>query len=344
MMVQQPSEDDVHNSVNDFAPEQPAIESRQADLESVVLWVADTWRESRRVRWFAGILIILVAAGGGLFWWGNQLAAPGEQVGEPIASSRVEPQPIESPAILPSTPLTSDWDRVVPDPVPVASSSIERDSRPVEKPSPTVAQPLSKSASSTSLSAPVAERPSPAPASDTPQVSPPMPVPATVSAPTPALPAPAREEEPAPVRAALSEPAPPPAATLKATPKAPGFTTWGTSRSGGEDAESAAIQDVLGKYRSAFVALDVAAVRQVWPSVNQRSLDRAFRQLEEQDVSFFSCTIDVSGTSAAAACVGTTNFIPKVGNRSPQSGPSQWNFKLNKRSPDGWLIEDAQAR
>jgi hypothetical protein len=85
-------------------------------------------------------------------------------------------------------------------------------------------------------------------------------------------------------------------------------------------------------------------VRQVWPAVNQRSLERAFRQLEGQDVSFFSCTIDVDGTRAAAACVGTTSFIPKVGSRSQQSGPSQWNFKLSKTSNTGWLIDDVQAR
>ena len=104
--------------------------------------------------------------------------------------------------------------------------------------------------------------------------------------------------------------------------------------------ESVAIQDLLGRYRTAFGDLDVAGVQQVWPSVNQRSLERAFRQLEGQDLSFFSCTIDVAGRRAEAACVGTTNFIPKVGNRSPQSGPSQWNFKLSKTSAGRWLIDE----
>ena len=72
--------------------------------------------------------------------------------------------------------------------------------------------------------------------------------------------------------------------------------------------------------------------------------DWAFKQVEGQDVSFFSCTIDVEGVGAAAACVGTTNFVPKIGNRSPQSGPSQWNFKLSRRSAGVWLIDDVQAR
>jgi len=111
-----------------------------------------------------------------------------------------------------------------------------------------------------------------------------------------------------------------------------------------EVADSVAIQDLLGRYRTAFGALDVAGVRRVWPSVNQRSLERAFGQLEEQDLSFFSCTINVAGVRAEATCVGSSTFIPTVGSRSPQPGPSQWNFKLSKKSAGPWLIDEAQAR
>src|SRR5512139_2988906 len=99
-MVQPSSEHDGHNSIHDFAPERPAVKSRQADLESVVLWLADTWRQSRRVPpWFVGTLILLIAAGGGLLWWGNLPAAPREQA--PVAALPVEQQPIESPAFVP---------------------------------------------------------------------------------------------------------------------------------------------------------------------------------------------------------------------------------------------------
>jgi hypothetical protein len=108
------------------------------------------------------------------------------------------------------------------------------------------------------------------------------------------------------------------------------------------DAEGA-IQDVLGRYRSALGALDSKAVRQVWPTVNQRSLERALGQLQEQDVSFFSCSIDVKGEAAQAVCVGTTSFVPKVGNRSPQSGPSQWNFSLRKGN-GAWQIHNVVAQ
>ena len=166
------------------------------------------------------------------------------------------------------------------------------------------------------------------------QLSPPLPVPV----PSPPLPVPTGEEVPSALVAAPEPaPAPPPATT---EPRSPG----GASRSGGEDADRVAIQDLLGRYRTAFGDLDVAGVRQVWPSVNQRSLERAFRQLEGQDLFFFSCTIGVAGRRAEAACVGSSTFIPTVGNRSPQTGPSQWNFKLSKTSAGPWLIDEAQAR
>jgi len=346
-MVQPPSQhDDDHNLENDFAPERPAAPSKPADLESVVLWLADSWRESKRFgSSVAGILILLVTVAVGWVWWGIQPATPSEEAPEAIASSRLERQPIEPPVIVPNVSLSSQLDLVLPDPAPVtpiAVTTIDHDAPPVEKRPSAPPRP----AAATSASSQATERPSPEPtAADTSQVSPPMPAPATVSAPKPSPPVEIREEEPTPVRTAAVEPPPPPPPTSKVASKSPGgFTTWATSKSGIEDPESVAIQDVLGRYRSAFGALDVAGVRQVWPSVNQRSLERAFRQLEGQEVSFFSCTIDVSGSRANAACVGTTNFIPKVGNRSPQSGPSQWNFKLSKASAGGWLIDDAQAR
>jgi len=311
-------------------------------------------------------------------------AAPSEVTAKQIASATVERQPIERPGIVPAVPSSSQPDRAVsvdrnalpvekprsapvdvPRSAPVEkprSASVEAPrSAPVEAPrSAPVEKPRSASAAPRSApvekppsasvekprSAPVAgspgkvvERPSPPPSpADASQVSPPMPRPATAPAPSPPLPVPTGEEAPSALVAA-PEPAPasPPATT---EPRSPG----GAPRSGGEDADRVAIQDLLGRYRTAFGDLDVAGVQQVWPSVNQRSLERAFRQLEGQDLFFFSCTIGVAGRRAEAACVGSSTFIPTVGNHSPQSGPSQWNFKLSKTSAGPWLIDEAQAR
>lgn len=326
-MAQPPSEPDEHRgSVDDFAPERPVVPPRHTDLESVVLRVADLWRDSRRFRSsFLGLLVLLLVIGGaGLVWWAIQSASPGETEAEPLASSRVREQSIDLPAIVPSLPTASASNRAVP---------IARSGASIEKPEPLPG---------TTSPGKSAERQSPAASSpaDASQVSPPMPRPAiAVLNPLPSPPT--GEEEPPPARPAVAEPPPaPPAATRSLN----GVTTWDSSRPGVGDPESLAIQEVLGRYRAAYAALDVGGVHQVWPSVNQRSLERAFRQLAGQDVSFFSCSIDVDGVHAEVGCVGTTNFIPKVGNRSPQSGPSQWNFKLSKRSAAGWLIDDAQAR
>jgi hypothetical protein len=110
------------------------------------------------------------------------------------------------------------------------------------------------------------------------------------------------------------------------------------------DVESGAIRDVLGRYRTAFNALDSKAAQQVWPSVDQRTLDRAFGQLQEQNVSFDRCTIDVKGVLASARCSGTARFVPRVGNRSPQVESRQWSFSLRKAYSGAWQIQEVQAR
>jgi hypothetical protein len=109
------------------------------------------------------------------------------------------------------------------------------------------------------------------------------------------------------------------------------------------DADRTAIDNVLGRYRTAFNRLDAAAARQVWPTVNERTLSRAFEQLEEQRVSFDDCTIGVTGTRAEANCSGTARFVPRVGNRSAQTEARRWSFSLRKGSA-GWLIQEVQAR
>jgi hypothetical protein len=397
-MAQPLSEHDEElGSIDDFAPEQPAVQPIDDDLElhhdfePVALPLPDTRRGAGNARsWFIGMLVPLIVGGVWLGWRAiPPAAAPSEMTAKPIASSTVEPQPIERPGSAPPVPSSSEPDRAVsvdrstspvekPRPAPVEkprSASVEaprppveKARPPVEKPRPPVEKPRSASVEkprSASVeaprppverprpapveaprSAPVAgspgkavERPSPPPSlADASRASPPLPGPATTPAPSPPLPVPTGGEVPSALVAA-PEPAPasPPATT---EPGSPG----GASRSGVEVADNVAIQDLLGRYRTAFGALDVAGVRRVWPSVNQRSLERAFRQLEEQDLAFFSCTINVAGVRAEATCVGSSTFIPTVGSRSPQSGPSQWNFKLSKKSAGPWLIDEAQAR
>ena len=166
-----------------------------------------------------------------------------------------------------------------------------------------------------------------------PVVAPPAtPSPEPPSAPAaPPMPAPA----PAPSTAAASPPAPRPAAAAPAT----------AAIAPAGDVDNSAIRDVLGRYRSAFNTLDARAAHQVWPTVNQRTLDRAFGQLQQQNVSFDRCTIAVKGVMAEANCNGTTRFVPRVGSRSEQIESRQWNFSLRRaNSSGGWVIQEVEAR
>ena len=77
--------------------------------------------------------------------------------------------------------------------------------------------------------------------------------------------------------------------------------------------------------------------------MNEKTLARAFDRLEDQDVSFESCKIEVGGVHAEAACTGTARYVPKVGSRTPKAEARRWQFVL-RRASDGWLIDHVDAR
>jgi hypothetical protein len=131
--------------------------------------------------------------------------------------------------------------------------------------------------------------------------------------------------------------APPPAAkpTPAPTPAAPAEDPVAAHR--------AAISTVLDQYRNAYASLDAAAVRRVWPTVNARSLERAFGQLAEQRFDFHSCGINVTGQFAEAACTGQAAYVPKVGSRTARVESRQWTFHL-RRLREGWIIDRVVAR
>ena len=115
------------------------------------------------------------------------------------------------------------------------------------------------------------------------------------------------------------------------------------ARPTGRELDARAIENVLGRYRNAFNRLDAGAAVAVWPKVNEKTLARAFDSLDDQDVSFDSCTIEVGGVHAEAACSGTARYVPKVGSRTTRAEPRQWRFIL-RRASDGWLIDHVDAR
>lgn len=100
---------------------------------------------------------------------------------------------------------------------------------------------------------------------------------------------------------------------------------------------------MLARYRHAFNTLDAKAAHQVWPTVNERTLDRAFGQLQQQNVSFDRCTIAVKGVMAEANCNGTTRYVPRVGSHAAQIESRRWDFNLRKAN-SGWQIQGVEAR
>ena len=131
---------------------------------------------------------------------------------------------------------------------------------------------------------------------------------------------------------AVAVPAPPPVAAAAASASAKAI-----------DSNTRSIENTLARYRKAFSALDASAARAVWPTVNQRTLSRAFERLEKQDVSFEGCQIDVAEARAEANCIGTASYVPRIGNRTPQVDRRLWRFSLVK-ARDEWLIGAVDAQ
>jgi hypothetical protein len=90
--------------------------------------------------------------------------------------------------------------------------------------------------------------------------------------------------------------------------------------------DTAEVQALLARYRSAFAALDLANVKAIWPTVNGRVLKNAFAQLRAQEFAFDGCQIEVNGRQASATCRGTARFVPKVGSRDPRVESRRWTF------------------
>jgi len=142
-------------------------------------------------------------------------------------------------------------------------------------------------------------------------------------------------------------PAPTPAATpapaSAPTPTPTPVRTPATPAPSPEAADRTAVQGVLDRYRQTFDSLSVDDVATFWPSVNVRSLARAFDQLASQNVTFDGCTIELRGVQADATCRGKVRYVPKVGSRTAHVDAHQWTFLL-ERARAGWTITRVDVR
>jgi hypothetical protein len=103
------------------------------------------------------------------------------------------------------------------------------------------------------------------------------------------------------------------------------------------------VADVLRQYARAYGDLNASAARDIWPSVDQRALARAFESLRSQQLSLQDCQIDVHGTTANASCRGQAQYVGKVGSGEPRIEPRTWRFEL-RREGEAWKIAHAEAR
>jgi hypothetical protein len=72
--------------------------------------------------------------------------------------------------------------------------------------------------------------------------------------------------------------------------------------------------------------------------VDGKALARAFEQLQREDLSFNACDVAVTGTTATAACTGTTEYVPKIGNKNPRVERYRWRISLHRVAADQWVV------
>ncbi len=98
----------------------------------------------------------------------------------------------------------------------------------------------------------------------------------------------------------------------------------------------------IHQYERAYDRLDANAVRAVWPSVDARALERAFRDLKSQTLEFDRCDIDVASVRAKAACRGRATYETRAGEQAARTEPREWTFTLQKNH-EAWHIVTATA-
>jgi hypothetical protein len=159
------------------------------------------------------------------------------------------------------------------------------------------------------------------------------------------MPAPSTSRE-----ASVEKPAPPTAVPIRETPTvAPAASTSMASVTDKSAPppepvnDAAAVRAALAKYANAYTDLDVAAVRAVWPSVDQAGLKKAFSALDAQQVTFDRCDVQVTGAAGRATCAGSAMWRPKIGGGNAREQNRTWTFVL-KNAGGAWQIVTAEAR
>jgi hypothetical protein len=103
------------------------------------------------------------------------------------------------------------------------------------------------------------------------------------------------------------------------------------------------VLEVLNRYTRSFETMDVRATKAVYPSVDDRALEKAYRALDGQQVRLSNCGVSFDGPDANARCRGSATYRQKVGSRTVHLRDVEWMFSLS-RDDAGWQIVNANAR
>ena len=106
--------------------------------------------------------------------------------------------------------------------------------------------------------------------------------------------------------------------------------------------DEALVRSMLERYRGAYERLDASAARQVWPSLDERRLARAFSTLKSQTLDFEDCSIDVGSARGVAHCRGRATYVGRVGKREPETQNRRWTFQIRKTG-DSWAIDSVRS-
>ncbi|HEY1308199.1 MAG TPA: hypothetical protein VGF24_31815 [Vicinamibacterales bacterium] len=250
--------------------------------------------------------------------------------------NRVRISPDVNKVVLPSQPGAAATPAAASTPEKTASNASAAPPTPAPLPPASPPPPRPAATPSAATAAPPTATSPPSVTTSSPattNASPPVRPPAEAAATPPVMPV----RPPAP--AAPSNPPSPSAAAPRTSATAPAAPVVSSSR----ELDTRGINGALARYRSAFGALDATAAAKVWPTVDRRSLTRAFERLREQEVTFDDCQIELRDLRAQAFCSGIARYVPRVGSSSPQVDRRRWTFDLVKRG-DEWLIGAVEAR
>ena len=162
------------------------------------------------------------------------------------------------------------------------------------------------------------------------------PAPEPAKPPVPTLPTGQQTSTPGTRVPSAPPPAPPP--VLKEPPAAANPSSGrGTAAPKPQDDDEALIRETLRSYQQAYAALNVDAVRRVYPTVDAGRLAGSFGNMRSMDVQIESEQITVNGNTATARCRIRTSAVPKQGRATPNTADT--TFSLEKQG-GRWIIRD----